>query len=139
MERGSNRLFIGCANEKMIVMNAANGKVTQTFPIGKGVDAAVFDPFSKLEFSANGEGNVTILREPEEGKFHLAQTLQTQRGARTITYDPHTHDIYLVTAEFGPTPPPTKEQPKPHPSIVPGTFTLLKYGPGDKPPAVPYR
>jgi DNA-binding beta-propeller fold protein YncE len=130
MDRGSNRLFIGCGNEKMIVMNAVSGKITQTFPIGKGVDAIVFDPFTKLVFSANGEGNITILQETAQGKFQFAQTLDTKRGARTITYDPDTHDIYLVTADFGPTPPATKEQPKPHPSIVPGTFTLLKYGEG---------
>ncbi len=132
MDRGSNRLFSGCANQKMIVMNATNGKITQTFPIGKGVDADVFDPFTKLAFSANGEGNVTIFRETITGTFKIGQTLETKRGARTIAVDPSTHDIYLVTADFGATPPATKEQPKPRPAIVPGTFSVLKYG-GDGP------
>ncbi len=132
MDRGANRLFVGCANQKMIVMNAENGKITQTFPIGKGVDAATFDPFLKLAFSASGEGNVTILQETTQGKYRLAQKLDTKRGARTIAYDPSTHDIYLVTADFGPTPPATKEQPKPHPTILSGTFTLLKYGEGSE-------
>jgi YVTN family beta-propeller protein len=130
MDRGSSRLFIGCANQKMIVMNSTNGKITQTFPIGKGVDAAVFDPFTKLAFSANGEGNVTILQSTSQGKYRLAQTLETKRGARTIAYDPTKHDIYLVTADFGPTPEPTKDKPKPRPSIIPGTFAILKYGQG---------
>jgi YVTN family beta-propeller protein len=130
MDRGSNRLFIGCGNQKMIVMNAENGKITQTFPIGKGVDADVFDPFTKLAFSANGEGNVTIFKEASQGKFQFAQTLETKRGARTIAYDPQTNDLYLVTADFGSTPPATKEQPKPRPAIVPGTFSVLKYGQG---------
>jgi YVTN family beta-propeller protein len=132
IDRGSNRLFVGCANEKMIVMNATNGKITQTFPIGKGVDAATFDPFMKLAFSANGEGNVTILQSTSQGKYRLAQTLDTKRGARTIAYDPQTHDIYLVTADFGPAPAATKEQPKPRPSLMPGTFTLLKFGQGSE-------
>jgi YVTN family beta-propeller protein len=135
MDRGANRLFAGCANEKMIVLNAANGKITQTFPIGKGVDAADFDPFAKFAFSANGEGNVTILQETTQGKYKLAQTLVTKKGARNIGYDPNTHDIYLTTADFGPTPAPTKEQPKPRPTILPGTFTLLKYGQELKPPS----
>ena len=130
MDRGSSRLFIGCANQKMIVMNATNGKITQTFPIGKGVDAAAFDPFTKLVFSANGEGNVTILQSTTQGKYRLAQTLETKRGARTIAYDPTKHDIYLVTADFGPTPPPTTDKPKPRPAIVPATFAILKYGQG---------
>ncbi len=130
IDRGANRLFAGCANEKMVVVNAENGKVTQTFPIGKGVDAADFDPFTKFVFSANGEGNVTILQEMTEGKYRLAQTLVTKRGARNIGYDPQTNDIYLTTADFGATPEPTKDKPKPKPSIIPGTFTILKYGQG---------
>ena len=130
IDRGANRLFAGCANEKMIVLNAENGKITQTFPIGKGVDQADFDPFTKLAFSANGEGNVTVLQETTEGKYRLAQTLATKRGARNIGYDPHTNDIYLTTADFGPTPEPTKDKPKPRPSIIPGTFSILKYGQG---------
>lgn len=129
MDRGSNRLFSGCANQKMMVLNATNGKITQTIPIGKGVDAAVFDPFAKLAFSANGEGNVTIIQPAAGGKYKIAQTLETKRGARTIAYDPHTSAIYLATADFGPTPPATKEQPKPRPMILPGTFSVLKYGP----------
>jgi YVTN family beta-propeller protein len=127
MDRAANRLFSGCDNQKMMVLNAANGKITQVIPIGKGVDAAVFDPFSKLAFSANGEGNVTIIQQAA-GKYRVGQTLETKRGAKTIALDPHTHDIYLATADFGPTPPPTQEKPKPRPSIVPGTFSVLKYG-----------
>jgi YVTN family beta-propeller protein len=128
MDRGSNRLFAGCANQKMIVMNATSGKITQTFPIGKGVDAADFDPFTKLAFSANGEGNVTILRETTEGKYKLAQKLETKKGARNVGFDPTTHDIYLTTADLGPAPAPTKDKPKPKPSIIPGTFAIFKYG-----------
>ncbi len=131
MDRGSNRLFIGCANEKLVVMDATNGKVTQTFPIGKGVDAAVFDPIGRFEFSASGgSGTVTILSETSQGKFGLSQTLDTKPGARTIALDHATHDIYVVTADFGATPEPTKDKPKPRPSIVPGTFAVLKYGQG---------
>jgi YVTN family beta-propeller protein len=132
MDRGANRLFAGCANEKMIVLNAENGKITQTFPIGKGVDADDFDPFMKLAYSANGEGNVTILQETTHGKYKIAQTLETKRGARNIGYDPNTHDIYLTTADFGETPAPTKDKPKPKPAIIPGTFSILKYGQGSE-------
>jgi DNA-binding beta-propeller fold protein YncE len=51
----SNRLFIGCRNEpKMVVMDAATGKVINSFPIGTGVDYAAFDPGSKLIFFSCG-------------------------------------------------------------------------------------
>ena len=130
MDRGISRLFIGCANQKMIVMDAANGKILQSLPIGKGVDAVVFDPFTRLAFSSNGEGNVTIMRELDQNSFEVTQTLATERGARTIALDTHTQDIYLVTAQFGPAPAATSENPHPRPSILPNTFMVLKYGPG---------
>ena len=127
MDRGTNRLFIGCANQKMIVMNAENGKVVKTIPIGKGVDAIAFDAIARLAFSANGEGNVTIVSEDLGDSYFVAQTLETQKGARTIALDPKTHDIYVVSAEFGTAPEPTKDMPRPRPSIVPNTFSLMKY------------
>ena len=129
MDRGTNRLFIGCANQKMIVMNAENGKVVKVIPIGKGVDAIAFDPFRRIAFSANGEGNVTIVSE-KIGDSYRAETLQTQKGARTIALDPQSHDFYVVSAEFGVTPEPTKEMPKPRPPILPNTFSVMKYGTG---------
>jgi len=37
----TNRLFIGCRSEpKMVVMDAATGKVINSYPIGAGVDYA---------------------------------------------------------------------------------------------------
>ncbi len=113
-------------------MNAENGKVLRTFKIGKGVDAVAFDPFTNLIFSSCGDGTVTIVREASPNNFEFVQTLETQRGARTIALDPTTHDIYLVTAEFGETPKATAEKPHPRPEIIPGSFVLLKYGEGKK-------
>ncbi len=132
MDRGTDRLFIGCGNEKLVIMNAENGKVLRTFKIGKGVDAVAFDPFTNLIFSSCGDGTVTIVREASPNNFEFVQTLETQRGARTIALDPTTHDIYLVTAEFGETPKATAEKPHPRPEIIPGSFVLLKYGEGKK-------
>src|SRR6266481_1249417 len=44
----TNRLFIGAREEpKMVVMDAANGKVIASFPIGSGVDWAEYDPSAK--------------------------------------------------------------------------------------------
>jgi len=36
--------------------------------------------------------------------------------------------IYLVTAEFGPRPAPTADNPHPRPPIVPGSFVVLVVG-----------
>jgi DNA-binding beta-propeller fold protein YncE len=128
MDAKTGRIFIGCANQKLIVLNAKDGKILATLPIGKRVDAVAFDPEKKLAFSSNGDGTMTVIREVTPEKFEVVQTVATEPGARTIALDPKTHDVYLATSQFGPTPEATKENPRPRPSIIPGTFHVLKYG-----------
>lgn len=128
IDRKHRRLFVGCANKLMAVMNADNGKLVTTLPIGSGVDATAFDSETQLAFSSNGEGTLTIVHEDAPDKFSVMENAATQRGARTMALDPKTHKVYLITAEFGPPPAPTAEQPRPRPTIVPGTFTLLVFG-----------
>jgi YVTN family beta-propeller protein len=129
MDTKTNRLFIGCGNSKMIAVDSKSGKVVATLPTGKGIDAAVFDPATKLAMTSNGaEGTVSIYKEESPNKYRLVQTLSTQRGARTMALDPVTHDIFVVTAEFGPAPAATSENPHPRPTILPNSFVLLRYG-----------
>ncbi|HEY0544483.1 MAG TPA: hypothetical protein VGC91_03725 [Pyrinomonadaceae bacterium] len=127
-DRKHHRLFSVGSNKLMAVVNADNGKVLTTLPIGTGVDAAAFDPETGLVFSSNGEGTLTVLHEDSPDKFSVVENITTQKGARTMALDPKTHKVYLVTAEFGPPPAPTPDRPRPRPSIVPGTFTLLVLG-----------
>ena len=124
----NHRLFIVCDNKKMVVMNYDNGKIVADLPIGEGTDAAGFDPTTNLAFSSNGEGNLTIIREDSKDKYSVVETVVTQRGARTMTVDTKTHNIYLATAQFGETPAATKENPRPRPAIVPNSFVILVYG-----------
>jgi len=128
IDRKHRRLFVGCANKLMVVMNADNGQVLKTLPIGSGVDATAYDAEQELAFSSNGEGTLTVIREESAENFSVVENVTTQRGARTMALDTKTHRIYLVTAEFGPAPAPTAERPRPRPSILPGTFTLLVVG-----------
>lgn len=128
MDRKNRRLFVACANQKMIVVNADNGHIIANLPIGKGVDGADFDPNTKLAFSSNGDGTLTVIHEDSPDKFSVVENATTQRGARTMALDEKTHDVFLVTAEFGPPPAPTSERPRPRPSIVPGTFSVLVMG-----------
>ena len=91
-----HRLFLGCDNKKMVMMDNTTGKVLATVPIGAGVDANAFDPGTQLAFSSNGEeGTTTIAREVAPDKLTVVQTLKTIVGARTMTLDPRTHAIYL--------------------------------------------
>jgi hypothetical protein len=127
IDREHRRLFIGCHNQMMAVMDADNGRIVATPPIGRGVDANRFDPETGLAFSSNGDGTLTVVHEDSPEKFSVIENVQTQRGARTMEIDPKTHRVFLVTAEFGPPPPATADQPRPRPSIVPGSFTLLVF------------
>ena len=120
-----HRLFIGCHNKMMAVMNAENGNVIATPAIGEGVDANGFDPATGLAFSSQGDGTLTVVHEDSPDKFSVVQNVQTQRGARTMALDLKTHNVLLSIAEYGPAPAPTPDRPRPRPSIVPGTFAIL--------------
>ena len=122
------RLFAGCHNQLMAVVDYTNGKVVATVPIGKGVDANRFDPVTGLAFTSCGDGTITVAHEDSSDKYSVIQTIATQRGARTMALDPKNHNVYTVTAEFGPPPPATPQHPHPWPKVISKTFTLLIFG-----------
>ena len=122
------RLFAVCGNKRMAVVDADNGRLVATMPIGDGPDAAAFDTDRQLAFSSNGEGTLTVIHESTPDTFEVVQTLATQRSARTMTLDSKTHNLVLVAAEFGERPSPTPEQPRPRPAVLPGSFTVLVVG-----------
>jgi len=121
-------LVVGCHNKLMAFVDGNSGKVLGTVPIGQGVDANRFDPVTGYAFASCGDGTLTIAHEDSPTKFSTVEIIQTQRGARTMALDYATHTAYLVTAEFGPAPEVTKDNPRPRPAILPDTFTLLIYG-----------
>ncbi|HKW56121.1 MAG TPA: hypothetical protein VJN42_02075 [Candidatus Acidoferrum sp.] len=120
-------LAVGCHNEMMAFVDGNSGKVIGTVPIGRGVDANRFDPVTGYAFASCGDGTLTIAHEDSPTKFSLVEKIDTQRGARTMALDYATHRIYLVTAEFGPAPAATASNPRPRPTMVPDSFTLLVY------------
>lgn len=122
-------LIVGCHNKVMTFVDGNSGKVIGTVPIGQGVDANRFDPATGYAFASCGDGTITIAHEDSPTKFSLVDTIQTKRGARTMEIDPTNHHLYTVTADFGPAPTATAENPRPRPVILPDTFVLLEYGP----------
>jgi hypothetical protein len=129
MDRQHRRLFCsGRGPQLLVVMDADNGKVIQSFPISAGADANVYEPETGLIFVSTREGKIHIYHEDSPDKFSVVDTLQTEVGAKTMALDPTTHKLYLTTADFGPAPAPTTEEPNPNPVGIPGTFRLLIYG-----------
>jgi DNA-binding beta-propeller fold protein YncE len=121
-------LVVGCRNKLMAFVDGNSGKILGTVPIGQGVDANRFDPVTGYAFASCGDGTVTIAHEDSPTKFSVVDTIQTQRGARTMAIDYATHAVYLVSADFGSAPAATADNPRPRPTIIPDTFTLLIYG-----------
>jgi YVTN family beta-propeller protein len=135
------RLFSGCDNKMMAVVDADSGKMIATLPIGEGVDATAFDfgsgavcfgrcaHINAFAFASNGQSaTLTVASADSPDAYKVVENVPTQKGARTMALDPKTHEVYLVTADFGPRPAPTAETPHPRPPILPNSFVVLVYG-----------
>lgn len=127
IDRTGHRLFSVCDGNAMAVIDANSGRQLATATIGDGPDAAGFDAKDQFAFSSNGsDGTLSVV----DAAHHYAtlQSLPTQKGARTMAYDESTDRIYLVTAQLGPRAEPTAANPRPRPTIVPDSFTVLVVG-----------
>ena len=124
-----HRLFSGCRSKTMAISDVINHTLIASVPIGAGVDGNAFDPASQDALSSNGDGTLTVVHEESANDFDVAETLKTMAGARTMGFDPQTHEIYLVSAKFGPAPQyATPANPHRRPPVLPGTFTVLVVG-----------
>jgi len=128
IDRKNRRLFVGCDNKMMAVVDADSGKVLATPAIGEGVDATTFDPETGLAFASCGEGVLTVVKEESPDKFSVAENVPTKKGARTLALDAKTHNIFVVTADFGPRPEATADNPHPRPPMLPDSFVVLVVG-----------
>ena len=129
IDKVNNRLFSVCDNKLMIVMDAETGKVIASLPIGEHVDGCGFDAELKRAYSSNGDGTLTVIQEVDANTFKVLENVNTQKGARTISVNSKTHHIFLPTAEYGETPKPTNENPRPRPSVKPNSFVILDVAP----------
>ena len=120
----SRRLFAGCGNKLMAILNADTGKIVATVPIGDGVDANAFDPGSNLAFASTGDGFVTVVHEDSPDKYTVVANVPTKRSARTMTLDLNTHALFLSAADFDP-PAPGERRGK----MKPGSFVVLRLDP----------
>jgi YVTN family beta-propeller protein len=130
LDSAHHRLFSGCHNKMMVMLDIQTGKVVANTPIGAGVDGCAFDDARQLAFASCGDGTTTIAREETPQKLMVVQILKTERGARTMALDPKTHRIYLPSARFQPAPSPAPGASPARPMIIPNTLKLLVYGPG---------
>jgi YVTN family beta-propeller protein len=121
-----DRLFIGCGNKTLAVMDGTSGKILATLPIGQGVDACSYDPVHDRAFASCGDGTMTVVQQSDNADtYAVSAIVQTEPKARTMAFDLTTGIAYLPDAKFGPAPAPTAKHPKPRPSILPGSLEIL--------------
>ncbi len=118
MDQQHRRLFVGCRNRKLAVVNADSGAVIATLPIGQGVDAVAFDPHNQMVFSSNWDGTLTVVHEETPDQYTVVDSVPTALGARTMALDPQSHKIYLVTAKY-------QDNAADRRATVPDSFELL--------------
>ncbi len=126
LDAAHHRLFAGCDNQRLIVLDSTTGRFVADVPAGAGIDGAVFDPGPALAVTANGhDGTATIVHEDTPDKFTVVQTLTTEAGARTLAVDPESHKLYFATAQVEM----KDDGGTMHRQIVPDTFKVLVYEP----------
>lgn len=128
LDNTHHRLFSVCDAKVMAVTDAETGKQVGRVKIGEGPDAAAFDSERGIALSSNGEGTLTVIHQESPDTYRVLENVATQRGARTMAFDPVRNRVYLVTADFGPAPAPTAEQPHPRPAPISDSFTVLVVG-----------
>ena len=128
MDQKTRRLFSsGRGPQFVIMMDADNGKVLQSYPISGGVDATAFEPATGMVFVSTREGMIHIFHEDSPAKLSKVEEVKTEYGAKTMQVDPKTHRLFLSTSDFNPPAAPTEKQPHPLPTAKPGNFKVLVY------------
>lgn len=122
-----HRVYTGCHNQVLAVLDTQTGKTLATLPIGKGVDGCAFDAITGKAFASCGDGTLTVARETAPGRFEVIQVVTTLPGARTMALDPVRHAVYLPTAQFPQARPASGGKPAP----IPGSFVVLVVTPGN--------
>ncbi len=130
IDRQERRLFVGCHNRTMDVVAIDRAATIATLAIGSGVDAATFDPGSRLAFTSQGDGTLTVVRETSTDRFEVVQNVVTIAGARTMALDPNGPSIYVVSADFDEAPA-VPGQARPRRTVRPGTLKLYRIAAGD--------
>jgi DNA-binding beta-propeller fold protein YncE len=129
INRAHNRVFIGCRSGELAVVDGNTGKVVATQPIGPGVDALELDSTTNQIFvSTGGDGVLSAFREDGPDNYTLVENAKTLPGARTLALDHKTGNVYLPVADVEPPPPATPQNPRPRPTVNPGTFSVLVVG-----------
>jgi DNA-binding beta-propeller fold protein YncE len=127
VDQKNGRLFIGCANRRMVILDSTDGRAIGSVPIGLGPDDSAYDPETRLIYTSNGDGTVSVIQQESADNYRLLETVETAPGARNMALDLKTKRIFLPLSDRVP-PPPTAQTPSSRGAFIPGTFRVLVFG-----------
>jgi DNA-binding beta-propeller fold protein YncE len=124
VDQRNGRLFIGCANRRMVIMDSNNGRVIGSVTIGAGPDDSAYDPETGLVYTSNGDGTVSVIQQESPDDYRVLETVKTAPGARNMALDLKTKKIFLPLSDREAPPPGTQTRGK----VIPGSFRVLVFG-----------
>ena len=125
LDAANGRLFMGCLNAKMMVLDTGSGRIVAELPIGHGNDSVAWDPLRRRVFSPNGrDGTISVFRQVTPDRYEALPTITTMPGTRTMAVDPRSGKLFAVAADFDPAP-----SPGARPAIRPGSVRVLVFAP----------
>ena len=95
-DKPSNRLFSGCANSRLVVVDPSDGRNVANLPIGSNSDAVSVDSQRRLVFSSNGPGTLTAISIAPNDQFAVVRTIPTFFGGRNMTLDPNSGELFVT-------------------------------------------
>lgn len=122
LDKKNNRVFVGCRNQTILILDGVSGKELVSLKIGKWVDDTLYDPVRRRVFACCGDGTLTVIRQDSADSYAVEGIVQTELGVHTMAFDSTTNTIYAPAAKLKPISP---ENPHPHPQPIPGTFHIL--------------
>jgi DNA-binding beta-propeller fold protein YncE len=139
-----NHIIFACGRNPAtcVAMNADDGKILATLPIGNGVDSAAWNPDTLEAFVSTRDGKLTIIKETDPKTFAVEQTVTTLAGGKTCAIDAKTGHVYVIAND--PSVPPVPSAAPAAPATAPaeaatpgrgrgrggpaGTFTVVVVG-----------
>ncbi|HEY1750906.1 MAG TPA: hypothetical protein VGG29_06565 [Caulobacteraceae bacterium] len=92
----TRRLFVGCANARLLAVDPASGRILASLPAGPQNDAVVVDERRGRVFCPNGDGTLTVVAEGPGDHYSVLRTIPTFLGARSMAIDPRTGTLFLT-------------------------------------------
>ncbi len=120
IDKKTKRLFAGCDNEMVVVINAETGKVDTTLPIKQGCDGTGFDTTLHYIYASCGEGFLAVIKEGSADDYSVIANVPTKKSARTLAVDQTTHHVFLSAADLE-----ENTVPGTRPKMIPGSFQIL--------------